>query len=596
MKIFYTLLMAAMMLSFTGCSPEDFPFGSGNEQEQGKDDDDNTGGEIPEEPLTSGPASVAITRATATTAHFEGSIINDDIDLDFVQITVRYAEPEDFSAMSDNIPSVVITRPDFENDKNFSFSIEDLHINTLYKFCAIVQYKSEVFYSDVEEFKTAGVNIELAVKEDSITDSSVEFTGSVRGLSPEDEGKLEIGVLYTDDKALLESGEGEMVVIDAIAKDGTFNLSLSSLYDGGPTFYFRSYVEQNGDYAFGKIGSFELLVEPVRLVKKITRHEQIPGVEFNWIYEFEYDSRGRNTSSKMLVIEDGDSYGVHYTYDYSTNGVVSVNESYEDNGELEEEQTYSINVDNRGRATNYNYTWEDNWGDDTYEDIHIYNYSMEFDYSEEGFLKSYYNSSDYWSVSVEYTYLDGRITEMFIDRNDDYDSLISMDESFTSDHKVKRTSFDINKAINPYIYPEENLTLCSTVNIGAIGDYHFDRMYVESIFYYDSVDIPIDDYTYDANYKKTITVKDYYYEGMDDELETLPITTANYDKDGYPVEFIADIRQSNVEMEITYAAGDILWKDDEGPVYEVVEVDRKIISKGPATSIGAATITIEYCE
>lgn len=588
--------MAAMMLSFTGCSPEDFPFGSDNEQEQGKDDDDNTGGEIPEEPLTSGPASVAITRATATTAHFEGSIINEDIDLDFVQITVRYAEPEDFSAMSDNIPSVVITRPDFKNDNKFSFSIEDLHINTLYKFCAIVQYKSEVFYSDVEEFKTAGVDIELAVKEGSITDSSVEFTGSVRGLSPEDEGKLEIGLIYGDNKSLVEGGEGDMVVIDAIAEDGTFNLSLTSLYNGGPTFYFRSYVEQDGDYAFGKIGSFELLVEPVRLIKKITRHEQIPGVEFNWIYEFEYDSRGRNTSSKVTEIEDGDSYGVHYTYDYSTNGVVSVNECYEDNGELDEEQTYFVNIDNRGRVADFNYTWEDNWGDDTYEDIHIYHYSVTLDYSEEGFLKSYYNSSDDWHVTLEYTYLDGRVTAMSIDRDGDYDSLIHLDESFTSDHKLKRTSFDINKAINPAFYPDEELIWFSNINIGTIGDYYFDRMYVESIFYYDSVDMPIDDYTYDANYKKTITVKDFYYEGMDDELETLPITTANYDKDGYPVEFIADIRQSNVEMEITYAAGDILWKDDEGPIYEVVEVDRKIISESPATSIGAATITIEYCE
>ena len=370
--------MAAMMLSFTGCSLDDLPFGPGNEQEENKGNE-NTGADIPEEPLTSGPASVAITRATATTAHFEGCITNDDIDLDFVQITVRYAEPENFSAMSDNIPSVVITRPDFEKDNKFSFNIENLHHNTLYKFCAIVQYKSEVFYSDVDEFKTAGVDIELAVKEGSITDSSVEFIGSVHGLSPEDEGKLEIGLIYGDNKSLVEGGEGEMAVIDAIAEDGTFNLSLTSLYDGGPTFYFRSYVEQDGDYAFGEIDLFELLVEPVRLIKKITRHEQIPGVEFNWIYEFEYDSRGRNTSSKMLVIEDGDSYGVHYTYDYSTNGVVSVNERFIDNGELEEEQTYNINVDDRGRATNYNYTWEDNWGDDTYEDIHIYNYSMEFD-------------------------------------------------------------------------------------------------------------------------------------------------------------------------------------------------------------------------
>lgn len=588
--------MAAMMLSFTGCSPEDFPFGSGNEQEQGKDDD-NTGGEIPEEPLTSGPASVAITRATATTAHFEGSIINEDIDLDFVQITLRYAEPEDFSAMSEDIPSVVITRPDFENDKNFSFSIEDLHINTLYKFCAIVQYKSEVFYSDVEEFKTAGVDIELAVKEGSITDSSVEFTGSVRGIAPEDKGKLEIGVLYTDDKALLESGEGEMVVIDAIAEDGTFNLNLSSLYDV-PTYYFRSYIEQDGNYILGEIGYFEFDIEPVRLVKKITRHEQIPGVEFNWIYEFEHNGRGNVISSKVTLIEeDEDCEEYLYTYDYSTNGVVSVNERTYYDGELHEEQTYKMNVDDRGYVSNYDYTWEDNWGDDTYEDIHIYNYSIRFDYSEEGFLKSYYNSSDDWSVSVEYTYLDGRITEMFIDRDDDYDSLITMDESFTSDHKVKRTSFDINKAINPYIYPEETLTSWSTVNIGTIGDYYFDRMYVESIFYYGySDDMSIDNYTYDANYKKTITVKDYYYEGLDDELESLPITTANYDKDGYPVEFIADIRQSNVEIEVTYAAGGILWEDEEGPIYEVVEVDRKIISKGPATSVGSATITIEYCE
>lgn len=577
--------MAAMMLSFTGCSPEDFPFGSGNEQEQGKDDD-NTGGEIPEEPLTSGPASVAITRATATTAHFEGSIINEDIDLDFVQITVRYAEPEDFSAMSENIPSVVITRPDFENDKNFSFSIEDLHINTLYKFCAIVQYKSEVFYSDVEEFKTAGVDIELAVKEGSITDSSVEFTGSVRGIAPEDKGKLEIGVLYTDDKALLESGEGEMVVIDAIAEDGTFNLNLSSLYDG-PTYYFRSYIEQDGNYILGEIGYFELDVEPARLVKKITRHEKIHGAEAYMIYEFEHDGRGNVISSKVTQIEDEYYEEYLFTYDYSTNGVVSVNGRTNYDGDFHEEQTYKMNVDDRGYVSNYDYTWEDGG--------EIWYYTATFDYSEEGFLKNYYNSSDDWSVSVEYTYLDGRITEMFIDRDDDYDSLIHLDESFTSDHNIKRASFDINKALIPWFYPEETLTLYSAVNIGTLGGYYFDRMTIESFFY----EIWNEDRIYqtdDANYKGTSTLKVVYCEDYEEDFCTLPVTTATYDKDGYPVEFIADVREYEGEIEVTYAAGDILWEEEDGPIYEVVEVDRKIISKGPATSVGSATITIEYCE
>ena len=587
--------MAAMMLSFTGCSLEDLPFGSGNEQEENKGNE-NTGADIPEEPLTSGPASLAITRATATTAHFEGSITNNDIDLDFVQITLRYAEPENFSAMSDNIPSVVITRPDFSQDNKFSFNIDNLRHNTLYKFCAIVQYKSEVFYSDVEEFKTAGVDITLTVKEGSITDSSVEFTGSVSGISPEDEGSIKIGLLYSDDKSLVESGEGDMVVIDAIAEDGTFNLSLSSIYEGGPTFYFRSYVEQDGDYAFGEIDLFELLVEQLKLVKKITRHEKTLDEEFSQVYEFEYDSRGRSTLSKVTYIEDDFSDEVRHTYDYSTNGMITVNEHWYYNGELDEEQTYFVNIDNRGRVADFNYTWEDNWGDDTYEDIHIYNYSMEFDYSEEGFLKSYYYSSDDWHVTLDYTYLDGRITAMSIDRDGDYDSLIHLDESFTSDHKLKRTSFDINKVINPDFYPDEYLIWFSTVNIGSIGDYYFNRMYVASVFYWDSVMPDIEHNTRDANFEKTLTITDRYYEGLDDELETLPITTANYDKDGYPVEFIADIRQSNVEIEVTYAAGDILWEEEEGPIYEVVEVDRKIISKGPATSVGSATITIEYCE
>ena len=577
--------MTAMMLSFTGCSLEDLPFGSGNEQEENKGNE-NTGADIPDEPLTSGPASLAITRATATTAHFEGSITNNDIDLDFVQITLRYAEPENFSAMSDNIPSVVITRPDFSKDNKFSFNIDNLRHNTLYKFCAIVQYKSEVFYSDVEEFKTAGVDITLTVKEGSITDSSVEFTGSVSGISPEDEGSIKIGLLYSDDKSLVEGGEGEMVVIDAIAEDGTFNLSLSSLYDG-PTYYFRSYVEQDGDYILGEIDYFEFDIEPVRLVKKITRHEKIHGAEAYMVYEFEYDGRGNVISSKVTLTEDEYYEEYLFTYDYSTNGVVSVNGRTNYDGDFHEEQTYKMNVDDRGYVSNYGYTWEDGG--------EIWYYTATFDYSEEGFLENYYNSSDDWSVTLEYTYLDGRITAMSIDRDGDYDSLIHLDESFTSDHKLKRTSFDINKALIPWFYPEETLTLYSTVNIGTLGGYYFDRMTIESFFY----EIWNEDRIYqtdDANYKGTSTLKVVYCEDYEEDFCTLPVTTATYDKDGYPVEFIADVREYEGEMEITYAAGDILWEEEEGPIYEVVEVDRKIISRGPATSVGAATITIEYCE
>lgn len=580
--------MAAMVLSFTGCSLDDLPFGPGNKQEENKGNE-NTGADIPEEPLTSGPASVAITRATATTAHFEGCIINDDIDLDFVQITVRYAEPENFSAMSDNIPSVVITRPDFEKDNKFSFNIENLRHNTLYKFCAIVQYKSEVFYSDVEEFKTAGVNIELAVKEGSITDSSVEFIGSVHGLSPEDEGKLEIGLIYGDNKSLVEGGEGEMVVIDAIAEDGTFNLSLTSIYDGGPTFYFRSYVEQNGDYILGEIDYFEFDVEPVRLVKKITRHEKIHGAEVYMIYEFEHYGRGYVISSKVTQTEDGYCREYLYTYDYSTNGVVSVNERIYCDGELHEEQTYKMNVDDRGYVSNYDYTWEDNG--------EIWYYTATFDYSEEGFLERWFvkNVEDFEYFGINYSYLDGCLMELSLFSDGDYNEMYRVDDSFTSDQEVKRTSFDINKALIPWLYTEQYPLMFGAVNIGTLGGYYFDRMTIESLYY----EIWDEDRIYqtdDANYKGTSTLKFVYCEDYEEDFCTLPFTTATYDKDGYPVEFIADVREYEGEMEITYAAGESNCENEYGPVYDVVEVDRKIISKGPATSVGSATITIEYCE
>ena len=120
-------------------------------------------------------------------------------------------------------------------------------------------------------------------------------------------------------------------------------------------------------------------------------------------------------------------------------------------------------------------------------------------------------------------------------------------------------------------------------------------MYVESLLFY-SDEIDRSEYTQDANYNETITSKVIYYENFEEDFVTIPVTTANYDKDGYPIEFIADIRQYDAEVEITYAAGEICDYDSYGNFYEIVEVDRKIISRGPATSVGAATITIEYCE
>lgn len=333
----------------------------------------------------------------------------------------------------------------------------------------------------------------------------------------------------------------------------------------------------------------EISEEAVRRIKKITRHENIPGIEMNWLYEFEYDTKGNITSSKITIVEDEQRIEALYTCDYSTEGVASITESIYYDGELYwEPTTYKINIDSRGYITSYDYQTSGYDGE-------IWYYTATSDYSEEGFLESWFESGEDKSSGINYSYLDGRLIEIFF--NYDYIGYTyqtTIDESFTSDRKIMPTAFDINKALIPEFCPNE-LFISGAVNSGTLGNYYFDRMYVESLLFY-SDEIDRSEYTQDANYNETITSKVIYYENFEEDFVTIPVITANYDKDGYPIEFIADVRECEAEMEITYAAGEIIYENEDGPVYEVVEVDRKIISQGSSTSVGSATITIEYCE
>ncbi len=593
MKKLFALLMATTMLSLVGCSLLDIPLpGGGNEQEE-EQGNEQTGSEIPEEPLTSGPATVAITRATATTARFEGSIINDEVDLDFVQIIVRYAEPENFSAMSEDIPSVVVTRPDFDAEKKFSFRLEDLRYNTTYKFCAIVQYKNDVFYSDVQEFKTAGVNINLEVKDGAVTENSAEVTGSISGISKEDADKLEVGFYYSPDKALVEKGEGTKVVLDNAA-EGVVSVLLTDLYIDGPTYHLCSYVKQGEESKLGKVVTFELINEPVRLVKKITRHEDVLDDLMTWIYEFEYENN-KLVGSKWTEEEEEYVDGYRFTYDYSTKGKVAVDMYYFDESGEELEQTYEIAIDAKGNALNYNYTNEYDWGDY----IEYYHHDINFTYTPEGYLAGWSETDDEGRYGMTYSYVDGRLNRIDVDYGDDDEDVPEEDKHlmvpyFSGNVDTKNTSYDLNKVLFPYIIENEIGSL-SAVKTGTIGKYYLDRMMVESIFYYGPVDPSYRGTTTDPKYSEVVTYSTYEFEA--DEINTFPITNVTYDKEGYPTEFIVDVRGREIKTTITLGAGNVEWKDEyEGVTYyEIVEVDRQETS-GSLDSIGKASVVVEYCE
>ena len=583
-----------MMLSLVGCSfLENIPLpGTGNEQEE-EQGNENTGSEIPEEPLTSGPATVSITRATATTARFEGNITNDEIDLDFVQIILRYAEPENFSAMSEDIPSVVLTRRDFDAEKKFSFRIEDLRYNTSYKFCAIVQYKNEVFYSDVQEFKTAGVNINLEVKDGAVTENSAEVTGSISGISKEDADKLEVGFYYSPDKALVEKGEGTKVVLDNAA-EGVVSVLLTDLYIDGPTYHLCSYVKQGEESKLGKVITFELINEPVRLVKKITRHEDVLDDLMTWTYEFEYENN-KLVGSKWTEEEEEDVDGYRFTYDYSTKGKVVVDMYYFDESGEELEQTYEIAIDAKGNALNYEYTWEDDWGDH----IEYFHYDVNFTYTPEGYLAGWSETDGEDRFGLSFDYVEGRLNRIDVDYGDDDEVVPEEDKHlmvpyFSGNVEMKNTSYDLNKVLYPY-FIESEIGSVSAVKTGTIGKYYLDRMMVESIFYYGDNDPLYRDTTTDPKYSEVVTYSTYEFES--DEIDTFPITNVTHDKNGYPTEFVADVCARRTDITVTLGAGDVEWVDDwDGTTYyRIVEVDRKTTS-GPLEVVGKGVVTVEYCD
>ena len=587
MKRFFAFFAAAMMSSLVGCSLLELPItGPGNEQEE-EQGNNNTGSEI--------PATVAITRATATTAKFEGEITNDEVDLDFVQITLRYAEPEVFSAMDAELPCVVVTRPNFDSEKKFAFRLEDLKHNTSYKFCAIVQYKNDVFYSDVQEFKTAGVNVNLAVKDGSATDNSVELIGNVDGISKEDADKLEVGLYYSPDKSLVEKGEGTKVVLDNVGEDGAVLVSLTDLYMDGPTYYFCGYVKQGDSYDLGKTKSFELTNEPVRLVKKITRTEKVLDNEMVWTYEFEYENNKLVGSKWTEEEEDVDGY--RFTYDYSTKGKVVVGMYYFDESGEELEQTYEIAIDAKGNALDYNYTNEYDWGDY----IEYYHHDINFTYTPEGYLASWSETDGEGRFGLSFDYVDGRLNRVDVDYGDDDEDVPEEDKHlmvpyFSGNVEMKNTSYDLNKVLYPY-FIENEIGAFSAVKTGTIGKYYLDQMLVESCWYV--LDNDIDEWrtTTDANYMEVVSYSTYELEGYNDDFGTFPVTSVKYDKDGYPTEFVADVRGRETIITAIYGASEVAWVDEwEGVTYYYI----REISKGSVdyvtTSFGQAKITVEYCD
>ena len=252
------LLCAGLVVA--GCT--EGPLGDDQNTEQGgnQNNGNENGGDnaegsqdkpTDENEVTSGPVTITIDNITATTVTFKGKIDVAEDDRDFSIVTVRYSEPETFSAMNEKLPSVSTTS--FDANGDFTIVLDKLNYNTTYKYCVIAKVRTEETYSEkVMSFTTRNVSVSVSAKESTIVSAApvAVFAGVVTGLFEEDKSDVEVGVACYTTSDGLKTNSSTKVPATSVISDGSFETSSEHLYTD-TKYYYCSYVKQNGKYVYG---------------------------------------------------------------------------------------------------------------------------------------------------------------------------------------------------------------------------------------------------------------------------------------------------------------------------------------------------------
>ena len=260
-RVLCALLLCAGLV-FAGCT--EGPLGDDQKTEQGDNQNnsnenggDNTGGSqdkpTDENEVTSGPATITIDKITATTVTFKGNIDVAEADRDFSIVTVRYSEPDGFSAMNEKLPKVSTTS--FDANGDFTIVLDKLSYNTTYKYCVIAKVRTEETYSEkIMSFTTENISVNLS-DAGSITATTAQISGTVEGLSESDKSQIQVGICYSSEEGKVENGQGTKLTASEIPSDNAVSFSLSQL-TFGTTYYYCSYVKQSEGYVYGEVKTF----------------------------------------------------------------------------------------------------------------------------------------------------------------------------------------------------------------------------------------------------------------------------------------------------------------------------------------------------
>ena len=256
-RVLCALLLCAGLV-VAGCT--EGPLGDDQKTEQGGSENNgggNNGGSqdkpTDENEVKSGPATIAIDKITATTVTFKGKIDVADDDRDFSIVTVRYSEPDSFSAMNEQLPKASTTS--FDENGDFTIVLDKLSYNTTYKYCVIAKVRTEETYSEkVMSFTTEDISVSLS-DASSITATTALISGIVEGMSESDKSQIQVGICYSSEEDKVESGQGTKLTASEMSLENTISFALSKL-TLGTTYYYCSYVKQGTALVYGEVKTF----------------------------------------------------------------------------------------------------------------------------------------------------------------------------------------------------------------------------------------------------------------------------------------------------------------------------------------------------
>ena len=196
-----------------------------------------------------GPATLTLSKVTATTATITGHLDVPASDLSFSQVTVYYSDAETFNINA----AECVSATSFDNHQNFTITLTNLKYGTKYNYCMVAEVKSEKTYGDVLDFTTSSICLVLSAG--SITATSAQITGTVDGLSESDKSLIEVGMLYSSEAGKVEKGDGTKLTASEISSGNAFSFDLSEL-SYGTKYYYCSYVKQGDEYVYGEVKEF----------------------------------------------------------------------------------------------------------------------------------------------------------------------------------------------------------------------------------------------------------------------------------------------------------------------------------------------------